>query len=119
MTPLEQPTVPRNPLQKEKHRQKGSENTKSADKEGDIDSGNYHIKLVSVTKSSNDYEGKPTAILTYELTNKKNENSNFMDVDIQAFQNGHELDTAIYMDQPEGYDAESPLKPFNQVPVRR
>lgn len=92
---------------KGKTQAKGSENTKSADKEGDIDSGNYHIKLVSVTKSSNDYEGKPTAILTYELTNKKNENSNFMDVDIQAFQNGHELDTAIYMDQPEGYDAES------------
>ena len=41
---------------KGKTQAKGSENTKSADKEGDIDSGNYHIKLVSVTKSSNDYE---------------------------------------------------------------
>lgn len=92
---------------KGKTQAKGSENTKSADKEGDIDSGNYHIKLVSVTKSGNDYEGKPTAMLTYELTNKKKENSNFMDVNIQAFQNGHELDTAIYMDQPEGYDSES------------
>lgn len=80
---------------------------KAADKEGDIDSGSYHIKLVSVTKSGNDYEGKPTAMLTYELTNKKKENSNFMDVNIQAFQNGHGLDTAIYMDQPEGYDSES------------
>lgn len=92
---------------KGKTQAKGSENTKSADKEGDIDYGNYHIKLVSVTKSGNDYEGKPTAMLTYELTNKKKENSNFMDVNIQAFQNGHELDTAIYMDQPEGYDSES------------
>lgn len=46
-------------------------------------------------------------MLTYELTNKKKENSNFMDVNIQAFQNGRGLDTAIYMDQPEGYDAGS------------
>lgn len=38
---------------KGKTQAKGSENTKSADKEGDIDSGNYHIKLPDSTCKCN------------------------------------------------------------------
>lgn len=78
------------------------------DMEGDVDGANYHVKLDSLTKTVNDYEGKPTVMLTYDLTNSKDENSNMFDVDVMAFQNGHQLETAIYSDQtPDGYDADS------------
>lgn len=82
---------------------KKAENTVQ-DMEGDIDGSDYHIKLDSLVKSGNDYEGKPTVMLTYELTNNKDENSNFMDTNVVAFQNGHQLQTATYLDNPEGYD---------------
>lgn len=80
------------------------------DMEGDVDSGNYHVKMVSMVKSGADYEGKATAILTYEVTNNKSENSNFMDMTVKAFQNGQQLETAIFMDAPDGYDAGSTMK---------
>ncbi|RSX54197.1 hypothetical protein D2E25_0505 [Bifidobacterium goeldii] len=83
--------------------------TGEQDMEGDVDSGNYHVKLVSLTKTGADYEGKPTAVLTYELTNNKSENSNYMDYMVSAFQNGRQLDTAIFTEAPEGYDANSAL----------
>ena len=79
------------------------------DMEGDVDSGNYHVKLVSLAKQGADYEGKPAAVLTFELTNNKTENSNFMDYMVKAFQNGKELESAIFMDAPEGYDAGSSM----------
>mgnify|MGYP000189349130 CR=1 FL=1 len=50
------------------------------DMEGDVDGANYHVKLDSLTKTVNDYEGKPTVMLTYEMTNNKSENSNPMDL---------------------------------------
>ena len=83
--------------------------TGEQDMEGDVDSGNYHIKLVSLTKTGTDYEGKPTAVLTYELTNNKNENSNYFDYSVKAFQNGRQLETAIFSQAPEGYDAGSSM----------
>lgn len=92
---------------------KDGDSAKSAgaqDMEGDVDSGNYHVKLVSVAKTGTDYEGKATAVLTYELTNNKTENSNFMDVNVKAFQNGRQLDTAIFSEAPEGYDSDSSTK---------
>ena len=79
------------------------------DMEGDVDSGNYHVKLVSLAKQGADYEGKPAAVLTFELTNNKTENSNFMDYTVKAFQNGKSLESAIFMDTPEGYDAGSSM----------
>jgi hypothetical protein len=79
--------------------------------EGDIDNGQYHIKLVSVVKGPNDYEGKPTVALTYELTNAKDSDSNIFDVHVQAFQNKVGLDTATYLDQtPQGYDPQAEMK---------
>lgn len=78
------------------------------DMEGNVDGSDYHVKLDSLIKTVNDYEGKPTVMLAYELTNNKTENSNMFDVNVTAFQNGHQLDTAIYSDQtPEGYDENS------------
>lgn len=45
--------------------------------------------------------------LTYELTNNKTENSNPIDLNLQVFQNGHQLQTAVYTQTPDGYDVNS------------
>ena len=87
---------------------KSKAKTAVQDMEGNVDGSDYHVKLDSLIKTVNDYEGKPTVMLAYELTNNKTENSNMFDVNVTAFQNGHQLDTAIYSDQtPEGYDENS------------
>lgn len=49
-----------------------------------------------------------TATSKPKKSKAKTENSNMFDVNVTAFQNGHQLDTAIYSDQtPEGYDENS------------
>lgn len=78
------------------------------DKEGDLD--NMHVSIVSAVKSDNDFEGKPTVLVTYEWKNNTDKNSSFMALaNAQAFQNGQELDTATYGigAEPAGYDANS------------
>lgn len=76
------------------------------DTEGDIEGA--HVKIVSAVKSVNDYEGNPTVLVTYEWTNTTSKNNSFAVLaHPQVFQNGKALDTAIYMDSPEGYDAGS------------
>ena len=76
------------------------------DMEGDVEG--LHVKIVSAALSVNDYEGKPTVLVTYEWTNKTTKNNSFAGLaHPQVFQNGKALDTAIYMDVPEGYDANS------------
>ncbi|MCI1984112.1 MAG: DUF5067 domain-containing protein [Bifidobacteriaceae bacterium] len=83
----------------------------AAEGEGDVDNGNYHVKLISAKKSVNDYNGKPTVALKYEITNKQDKNSNFLDLNFKVFQNKKSLETAIYMDKtPEGYNAEDSMK---------
>ena len=68
------------------------------------------MKIVSAVKSVNDYNGKPTALVTYEWTNNTSKNNSFAALaHPNVFQNGTELETAIYFDQPEGYDANSYL----------
>ena len=63
------------------------------DLEGDIEGA--HVKIVSAVKSVNDYNGKNNSFATLAHPN--------------VFQNGTELETAVYFDQPEGYDANSYL----------
>ena len=76
------------------------------DLEGDIEGA--HVKIVSAVKSVNDYNGKPTALVTYEWTNNTSKNNSFATLaHPNVFQNGTELETAVYFDQPEGYDANS------------
>lgn len=76
------------------------------DTEGDLDG--MHVKIVSAAASGNDYEGNPTVLVTYEWTNKTEKNNSFAALaHPQVFQNGAALDTAIYTDQPQGYDANS------------
>ena len=73
------------------------------DLEGDIEGA--HVKIVSAVKSVNDYNGKPTALVTYEWTNNTSKNNSFATLaHPNVFQNGTELETAVYFDQPEGYD---------------
>ena len=78
------------------------------DSEGDLRSA--HVRLVSAAFSGNDYEGNPTVLVTFEWTNTTDSNASFAStLQASVFQNGHELETAIYMDAPEGYDANSYL----------
>ncbi|MCD4557617.1 DUF5067 domain-containing protein [Schaalia sp. lx-100] len=80
--------------------------------EGDVADGKYHIKITSVTKSVADHESKPTVAVGLEVTNnQKDKESNIFDYRIQVFQNGVELDSAIYFsEKPEGYDATDMMK---------
>lgn len=76
------------------------------DMEGDIEGA--HVKIVSAVRSNNDYEDKPTVLVTYEWTNTTTKNNSFMALaDAKVFQNGSQLETAIYMDSPAGYDVNS------------
>ncbi|OFQ97556.1 DUF5067 domain-containing protein [Alloscardovia sp. HMSC034E08] len=86
---------------------KSEKSEASADGSVKIDNGNYTVKILSAAKSGADYEGKPTVLVTYEVTNNKDENSNFMDINAAAFQNGKSLGAAIYTENPEGYDPNS------------
>ena len=78
------------------------------DLEGDIEGA--HVRIVSAARSNNDYEGKATVLVTYEWTNTTEKNNSFAALaNPQVFQNGTALDTAIYMDNPAGYDSGSYL----------
>ncbi|KAB8289913.1 DUF5067 domain-containing protein [Bifidobacterium avesanii] len=81
---------------------------KEQDAEGDVEG--LHVKIVSAAKAGNDYEGKPTVMVSYEWTNKTSKNNSFMALaHAQVFQNGSALDTAVYTDAPAGYDAGSSM----------
>lgn len=86
--------------------QSSSQKKGEQDMEGDVEG--LHVKIVSAVLSANDYEGKPTVLVTYEWTNKTTKNNSFAALaHPQVFQNGKALDTAVYVDMPEGYDVNS------------
>ncbi|MFT9110813.1 MAG: DUF5067 domain-containing protein [Bifidobacterium psychraerophilum] len=85
-----------------------STSASSAADEADLSAG--HVKVVSMQKAANDYEGKPTVIVTYEWTNTGSDTMFMSAFDFKAFQNGTSLDTAIYTDNPQGYDGEAQMK---------
>lgn len=69
-----------------------------------------HVKIVSAVRSGNDYNNQPTVLVTYEWTNNTGKNNSFAVLaNPKVFQNGQELDTAMYLDNPEGYDSGSYL----------
>lgn len=80
--------------------------------EGLIADGNYYVKFLSASKSVADYQGKPTVVLSYELTNKRTDGEySFFDTNVTASQNGRDLELAVYSsDLPEGYDPISLLQ---------
>lgn len=78
------------------------------DMEGDLT--DMHVKIVSATRANNDCNNQPTVLVTYEWTNNTDKNNSFAVLaSPKVFQNGQELETAIYMDSPEGYDSGSDL----------
>ncbi|MFT8705372.1 DUF5067 domain-containing protein [Bifidobacterium aquikefiricola] len=68
-----------------------------------------HIKIAGLTKAGNDYDGKPTVIATYEWTNTGDDTMFMTAFNTKAFQNGASLNLAIYLDHPEGYDANASM----------
>lgn len=44
------------------------------------------------------------------MTNKSDKESNMFDLEVKLFQNKAQLETAVYLDAPEGYDPQSSLK---------
>lgn len=78
--------------------------------EGEGELKNLRVSIESGVRSADDYEGNPTILVTYAWTNLKDENASFMvAADYKAFQNGQQLDSAIYYDAPEGYEAGAAL----------
>lgn len=71
---------------------------------------NFSVKIESAALSGKDYNGNDTVLVTYEWKNLSGKNNAFATVaHPQVFQSGQALETAIYSDQPEGYDANSYL----------
>ncbi|MCO6558400.1 MAG: DUF5067 domain-containing protein [Bifidobacterium sp.] len=78
------------------------------DTEGDLKRA--HVKIASAVRSGNDYNNAQTVLVTYQWTNKTDDNQAFETLlNAKAFQNGQELDMAIYSQPPQGYDAQSAL----------
>ena len=76
------------------------------DMEGDLKT--MHVKIVSAVRSNNDYNNQPTVLVTFEWTNNTDKNNSFAVLaSPQVFQNGQALDTAIYSENPAGYDSNS------------
>lgn len=66
------------------------------------------VNLTSAVAGPNDYEGKPTIIVTYTVTNGTDKTYNMYDVTVDAFQNGTSLsDNPFFTENPEGYDPDS------------
>jgi hypothetical protein len=82
--------------------------TDKQDTEGDLQSA--HVKIESAVRSANDYNNAKTVLVTYRWTNKSDKNQAFGTLlSAKAFQNGQELDMAIYTQAPQGYDSQSYL----------
>ncbi|SCC78339.1 DUF5067 domain-containing protein [Bifidobacterium commune] len=82
--------------------------TDKQDTEGDL--GSAHVKIESAVRSGNDYNNAKTVLVTYQWTNNSDKNQAFGTLlSAKAFQNGQELDMAIYTQAPQGYDSQSYL----------
>lgn len=73
-----------------------------------IDEATGVSKIVSAVRSNNDYNNQPTVLVTFEWTNNTDKNNSFAVLaSPQVFQDGQALDTAIYSENPAGYDSNS------------
>lgn len=67
--------------------------------EGEGDLGSYHVAIKGAKKSE-DYEGKPVIIITYEWTNNSDDTTSAMGSMLeQAFQDGVQMDTGIVTEE--------------------
>ncbi len=72
--------------------------------------GDYAVKFTGYSLAK-DYEGNDAIIVSYDFTNNSAEATSSMTaLIIRAYQDGIELSSAILMDAPDGYDAESEMK---------
>ncbi|MCI1901497.1 MAG: DUF5067 domain-containing protein [Bifidobacteriaceae bacterium] len=76
--------------------------------EGDLTGA--HASIESLTKSVNDYNGKPTVLVSITWKNTSSDNQMITTaLNPKVYQNGKSLDSAIYTNAPKGYDAEAEL----------
>ncbi|MCI1983362.1 MAG: DUF5067 domain-containing protein [Bifidobacteriaceae bacterium] len=76
--------------------------------EGDV--AGAHASIKSLAKSANDYNGKPTVLVTVEWKNTSDDNQMITTaLNPKAYQKGKSLETAIYTAAPKGYDAQAEL----------
>lgn len=72
--------------------------------------GDYAVQFTGFSLAK-DYEGNDAIIVTYDFTNNSEETTSAMTaLVIRAYQDGVQLSSAILMDAPDGYDAESEMK---------
>ena len=84
----------------------------SPDGEGTL--GKYAVKFTGYTLAK-DYQGQDTVIISFDFTNNnENATSAMVALNIDAYQDGIELESAILTDAPEGYDSESEMKNIKQ-----
>lgn len=84
----------------------------SPDGEGTL--GKYAVKFTGYTLAK-DYQGQDTVIISFDFTNNDEDATSAMvALNIDAYQDGIELESAILTDAPEGYDSESEMKNIKQ-----
>lgn len=95
------------PAKKQDNSAAGNDAKKSAS-EGDL--SNAHASIDSATLSGNDYNGKPTVLVTVTWKNTSSTNQMVTTaLNPKVYQNGKSLETAIYTSAPQGYDANAIL----------
>lgn len=88
------------------------ESTSSPDGEGTL--GKYAVKFTGYTLAK-DYQGQDTVIISFDFNNNDEDATSAMvALNIDAYQDGIELESAILTDAPEGYDSESEMKNIKQ-----
>ena len=76
--------------------------------------GKYAVKFTGYTLAK-DYQGQDTVIISFDFTNNNEDATSAMvALNIDAYQDGIELESAILTDAPEGYDSESEMKNIKQ-----
>lgn len=87
-----------------------STDTASGAQENEGDLTSAHASITAAAKSSNDYNGKPTVLVTIEWKNTSSDNQMITTaLNPKVYQNGKALDSAIYTSAPQGYDAQAAL----------
>jgi hypothetical protein len=87
-----------------------AEESKSGEQKNEGDLTSAHASIVSLAKSNNDYNGKPTVLVSVKWTNTSDDNQLVTAaLNPKAYQKGKSLDTAIYTNAPKGYDANAEL----------
>lgn len=91
--------------------EKSSSDSKKENKaQSNLIAGKYLIDNIQIKKVGVDHDGKATVLLSYDMTNKSEKESNTYELDIKVFQTKVQLEEAFYIDSPEGYDSQSRLK---------